>query len=164
MKKVLKWVGIGLVGLMILGMIIEANKSPEQKVAEAAVREQERIKQAENEAAEAVVNEQVRIKKAEKKQEQAIQDGVPKCDSTITKDTLKNAFDQSQFARTLNLSMIEISAPQENAFDSKSRIRTCSGIITMNNTEKVDAKFNIEGRTDGQFMLTVEVAESTQTP
>lgn len=153
MKKILKWVGIALVGLMILGFIIDANKSPEQKAAEAAAHEQERIKHAEDEAKQAVI-----------KQEQAIQDGIPKCDSTIAKDGLKNAFDQSQFARTLNLSMIEISAPQETAFDSKSKIRTCSGIITMNSAEKVDVEFKLEGRADGQYMLTFEVADHTKAP
>lgn len=34
MKKFLKWIGIIFVGLFVLGIIIEANKSPEQKAAE----------------------------------------------------------------------------------------------------------------------------------
>lgn len=151
MKKTLKWIGIAFVCLIVLGMIIDANKSPEQKAAEATAHEQERAKQVEDEA-----------KQAEKKQEQAIQDSVPKCDSNATKDGLKNAFDQSQFARSLNLSAIEILAPRENSFDSKNKIRTCSGAITMNNTKKVDVNFKIEGRTEGRFMLTFEVIEHTQ--
>jgi len=47
MKKVLKWVGIAFVGLIVLGTIIEANKSPEQKAADAAAREQRSAAQAE---------------------------------------------------------------------------------------------------------------------
>ena len=39
MKKFLKWIFIAFVGLIALGMIIQATKSPEQKAAEAAERE-----------------------------------------------------------------------------------------------------------------------------
>jgi len=146
MKKVLKWIGIAFVGLIVLGAIINATKSPEQKAAEAADREQKQAEQVEEQA-----------KQAEKKREQALQDGIPKCDSVVANDTLKKAFDQSQFARTLNISAIEISAIRESAFESKSNARTCFGTVTMNNTKKVDVNFKIVGRTNGQFMLTFEV-------
>lgn len=38
MKKVLKWIGIVFLGLLILGWIIDATKSPEKKAAQAAER------------------------------------------------------------------------------------------------------------------------------
>lgn len=53
MKKVLKWIGIAFVGLIVLGAIINATKSPEQKAAEAAASEQEQAKQAEEKLAQA---------------------------------------------------------------------------------------------------------------
>lgn len=42
MKKVLKWIGITLVSLFVLGMIINANKTPEQKAADSLAREQQK--------------------------------------------------------------------------------------------------------------------------
>ena len=153
MKKALKYIGIALVVIIGLGMIIDANKSPEQKAAEAVAHEKEQAKQAEDNA-----------KKAENKREQAVQDGTPKCDSSVAKETLKNAFDQSQFARTMNLSAVEIAAIRENTFDSKNGSRTCYGTIAMNNTNKVDVNFKIEPRTDDKIMLTFEVTKGAETP
>lgn len=48
MKKVLKWVGIAFVSLIVIGLIIDAIKSPEQKAAEVAAREQQQAKQDED--------------------------------------------------------------------------------------------------------------------
>ena len=52
MKKFLKWVLIAFVGLIALGMIIEATKSPEQKAAEAAQRQEQEAQQAAQKAQE----------------------------------------------------------------------------------------------------------------
>jgi hypothetical protein len=41
MNTVLKWVGITFVALIVLGMIVDPKKLPEQKSADAAVREQQ---------------------------------------------------------------------------------------------------------------------------
>jgi Na+-transporting methylmalonyl-CoA/oxaloacetate decarboxylase gamma subunit len=46
MKKVLKWVAIVFVGLIVLGLIVDSSKSPEEKAADAAAHEQEQAKQA----------------------------------------------------------------------------------------------------------------------
>lgn len=40
MKKVLKWILIVVVGFFVIGVIIEATKTPEQKAADAAARDQ----------------------------------------------------------------------------------------------------------------------------
>lgn len=64
MKKFLKWILIAFVGLLALGMIIEATKSPEQKAADAAAREQKAA-----ERAEAKKQEAARVE--EKKEEAA---------------------------------------------------------------------------------------------
>lgn len=148
MKKALKWIGIVLIGLMVLGAIINATKSPEQKAAEAEAREQQQAKQ----AAEDVIQ-------AGKKQEQAKQDSVPKCDGSIAKDLLRKSFDQSQFARTLNLSAVEVSAARELTFDSPNSTRKCFATVVMNNTDKMNLDFKMEKRTNG-IMLTFEEAKS----
>ncbi len=50
MKKFLKWVAIVFVGLIVLGAIIDATKSPEQKAADQAAREQEKAAKAQAQA------------------------------------------------------------------------------------------------------------------
>ncbi|MDI1298785.1 hypothetical protein [Methylotenera sp.] len=127
---------------------MNAFKSPEQKAAEAALREQEQAKQAEED-----------VIAAKEKQERIVQGSVPKCDSSNAKDSLKNAFDNAQFARTANLSAIEVTSIREIAFEPSNKTRVCFGTIVMNNTEKSGVKFKLEDRTDGQFMLTFEVSE-----
>jgi hypothetical protein len=149
MKKALKWIGIALVGLIVLGAIINATKSPEQKAAEAAAHEQERAKRSVEDAIQ-----------AEKKQEQAKQDGVPKCDGSVAKDLLRKSFDQSQFARTLNLSAVEVSTARELTFDSSNSTRKCFATVVMNNTEKMNLDFKMEKRSNG-IMLTFEESKSS---
>jgi RNA polymerase subunit RPABC4/transcription elongation factor Spt4 len=48
--SVLKWIGVALVGFFVLGIIIEANKSPEQKAADAVARAEREAKRAEEKA------------------------------------------------------------------------------------------------------------------
>jgi hypothetical protein len=136
-----------------LGVIIEGNKTPEQKAEEAVARKQEQAKQAEID----VKRNAQKLAQYESEKLESIQKRIPKCNSTQAKDTLIKAFDQSQFARTLNLSAIEVSTPQENSFSVTSKTRSCSGILTMNNTEKVTVAFQMTDREDDKFMLTFEV-------
>lgn len=86
------------------------------------------------------------------------------CDSDAAKDTLKHAFDLSQFARTLNLSAIEVSNPIEQTHDAKTGARSCKGDISMNNASVAHVTYKIEPRPNGQFMLTFEVDESSAVP
>lgn len=148
MKKVLKWIGILFAGLVILGMIVNANKTPEEKAAEAAAREQKQ----ESRSAE-------RVAKEEKDKADNVLKGIPKCTELQTIEGLKKAFDESQFARTLNLSAIEVTNPREVSFDIASKTRMCAGIITMNNTEKANISYALEGRGNGRYMLTFEVKD-----
>jgi len=148
MGKVLKWVGIILVGLFVLGKIIDTNKTPEQKAEEAA----KDAKRSAERAAERAVE-------AEREKLEAPQRAIPKCDSRQAKNTLIQAFDQSQVARTLNLSAVEVSALQEKSFDAPRKTRSCSGIIAMNNAENVTVAYKMEGREDGDIMLTFELKE-----
>lgn len=88
-----------------------------------------------------------------------IEGGVPSCDSSTAQDTLKEAFDQSQFARSLNLSVVEIANSKETSFDKDAKMRVCTAKITMNNTTDVNVEYKIEGRENGQFMLTFETQD-----
>ena len=149
MKKLLKWMGIAFAGVMVLGIIVNATKSPEQKAAEVEIRQQEQSKHAEDDKG-----------RAEIRQYESLRASVPKCDDRNAVATLKQAFDQSQFARTMNLSAIETSRLQEERFNLETKSRECSGVITMNNTEKVNVMVNIAGRDNGRFMLTFEVVNT----
>ena len=50
MKKLLKWVVFGFIGLMVIGFIIGANQSPEEKAAAQAKREQQAANEAQAKA------------------------------------------------------------------------------------------------------------------
>jgi hypothetical protein len=45
MIKILKWLAFGFFGLIALGMVIEANKTPEQKAADAAAQAEQQVQQ-----------------------------------------------------------------------------------------------------------------------
>lgn len=90
-----------------------------------------------------------------------------KCDTGDAKTTLKGAFDQSQFARTLNLSAIDVNDITEKNRDDKTGTLSCRATITMNTTKKVPVSYKIEQHNDGKFLLTFEVldeAENTTPP
>lgn len=149
MKKLLKWVGIVFAGIIVLGFIVNSTKSPEEKATEVAARQQEQRRHAEED------NKRVGMR-----QQESLRASVPKCDDRNAVATLKQAFDQSQFARAMNLSAIETSRLQEERFNLETKSRECSGVITMNNTEKVNVMVNIAGRDNGRFMLTFEVVNT----
>ena len=88
--------------------------------------------------------------------------GLPKCESDNVNNALQDAFTQSQFARTLNLSAIEIGAIKEGSTKSPSGKRECSALVVMNNTEKVHVHYALEARENGKYILTFEVTENEQ--
>jgi len=83
--------------------------------------------------------------------------GLPSCEGA--KSTLKEAFDQSQFARAMSLSVIEISNIGESGFDEEKKTRSCKASISMNNAETVSVDYVLEGNEDGTYMLRFEVVE-----
>lgn len=85
-----------------------------------------------------------------------------KCDASNAKTTLKGAFDQSQFARTLNLSAIDINDITEKNRDDKAGTLSCRATITMNTTKKVPVSYKIEQHNDGKFLLTFEVLDEAE--
>lgn len=85
-----------------------------------------------------------------------------KCDANNAKTTLKGAFDQSQFARTLNLSAIDINDITEKNRDDKAGTLSCRAAITMNTTKKVPVSYKIEQHNDGKFLLTFEVLDESE--
>ena len=84
--------------------------------------------------------------------------GLPKCDSSNAKNTLTDAFDQSQFARSLNLSAVQISEAKEIA-GSTEKQRNCNSKIAMNNTETVSVDYKMNLQDNGGFMLEFKVQE-----
>ena len=86
-------------------------------------------------------------------------DGLPKCGSSVAVTTLKKAIDQSQFARNLNLSAIDIEGVKETSFDEAVKRRTCEASVTFNNTEKAPIDYRLDGRPSGQFMIEFRLRE-----
>lgn len=87
-----------------------------------------------------------------------------RCDSATAQDTLQRAFDQSQFARSMNLSAILVSDVKEQSRDAKTDVLVCRATITLNTTRKAPVSYKMEQTAGGKFLLTFEVlddAEST---
>ena len=84
--------------------------------------------------------------------------GLPTCDSSNAKSTLTQAFDQSQFARQLSISAIQINDPQEVS-GSTEKQRICSAQVAMNNGETVPVDYRMDLQENGQFMLKFQVRQ-----
>jgi hypothetical protein len=77
---------------------------------------------------------------------------LPKCDSSNATTTLTKTFDGSQFARTLNLSVIVVSDASESSYDSHTR--KCSAVLMLNNNSKLSVDYEMEIYKDGRYTLT----------
>lgn len=84
------------------------------------------------------------------------------CDSAAAKDTLQKAFDQSQFARTMNLSAIVISDVTEQSRDAKSGALSCRASLTLNTTKKALVSYKMNQGQNGSFLLTFEVMDDAR--
>ena len=84
------------------------------------------------------------------------------CNSAVAKDTLQKAFDQSQFARSINLSGILVSDVTEQSRDAKSGELSCRATITLNTTKKAPVSYKIQLSPDGHFLLTFEVMDDAK--
>ena len=84
------------------------------------------------------------------------------CDSAVAKDTLQKAFDQSQFARSMNLSAILVSDVTEQSRDAKSGELSCRATITLNTTKKAPVSYKIQQSPDGHFLLTFELIDDAK--
>ena len=84
------------------------------------------------------------------------------CNSAVAKDTLQKAFDQSQFARSINLSGILVSDVTEQSRDAKSGELSCRATITLNTTKKAPVSYKIQQSPDGHFLLTFEVMDDAK--
>lgn len=85
--------------------------------------------------------------------------GIPACESTESTQTLQKAFDGSQFARTLNVSVIDITAAKEIQYDETKKTRFCTARIRMNNTNQVLVKFEMAKQDSGGFLLQFRITE-----
>lgn len=90
--------------------------------------------------------------------------GLPGCDSQQAKSTLGEAFNRSQFAREMKLSAVEVTGTTEKAFDAQANKRSCTAKVAMNNLSTAHVAYVLQGRADGQFMLTFEVVDESAAP
>lgn len=84
--------------------------------------------------------------------------GLPECQSNRAKNTLTKAFDSSQFARSLNLSVVDITESTERGGSTKKQM-LCRANIVMNNGNAASVHFQMDLRDDGQFLLSFQVQE-----
>lgn len=87
---------------------------------------------------------------------------LPACNSQDSQKFLKDAFDQSQLARTENLSMVEVTNITDASGTDVAK-RRCAGVITLNNTETAPIRYEFEARDDGKVMVRFEVGEEDTT-
>ena len=83
---------------------------------------------------------------------------LPPCSHVVAKNTLKQSFDRSQWARANYLSVVEITNAVEIA-GAASKKRQCTALLTLNNNEKTKVKYFMEPREGDQFFLSVEVGQ-----
>jgi hypothetical protein len=82
--------------------------------------------------------------------------GLPSCGDEDTQKLLKSAFDESQVARSENLSLVEASNISEVSGADKSK-RVCRAQISLNNAANAQIRYQLEPRKDGQVLLSFEV-------
>lgn len=78
--------------------------------------------------------------------------GLPTCESSNAKETLTQAFDQSQMARDLNLSVVQVRNVATSS-GSTEKQRRCSADLILNNGETIPVDFSMAGQGDGTFFL-----------
>ncbi len=83
-------------------------------------------------------------------------DGLPVCESSNAKATLTQAFDQSQMARDLNLSVVQVRSTTTKP-GSTDKQRRCSADLMLNNGESIPVDFSMVGQNDGTFFLDFEM-------
>lgn len=82
-----------------------------------------------------------------------------KCDSSSSKKALKSAFDQSQFARTLNLSAVDITDVTEKSRNDTAGELMCHATVTMNTAKQVPVEYKIQVHKDGRFLIVFQVVD-----
>ncbi|CAG9183225.1 lysozyme inhibitor LprI family protein [Cupriavidus pinatubonensis] len=87
--------------------------------------------------------------------------GLPSCSGEGTQKLLKDAFDQSQLARSENLSLVEASQITDLSSADKTK-RLCRAQISLNNAENVFVRYQLEPRDGGKVLLTFGVEEEPQ--
>lgn len=83
----------------------------------------------------------------------------PLCSSTQATSTLTTAYDKSPYARTENLSVVEISNVRSLAYDSGGRVRSCSARITLNNNTSINVSYKMAARENNKFFLDFQQTE-----
>lgn len=78
--------------------------------------------------------------------------GLPACESSNARETLAQAFDQSQMARDLNLSVVQVRNVATSS-GSTEKQRRCSADLILNNGETIPVDFSMAGQGDGTFFL-----------
>jgi PBP1b-binding outer membrane lipoprotein LpoB len=84
-------------------------------------------------------------------------DGLPSCNSDEAIKTLTDAFNEAQFARQENLSVVEVTDAKE--ISSSDRRVQCSAKVSTNSAENLLVNYHMDLRDDGTYMLELKVVE-----
>lgn len=87
--------------------------------------------------------------------------GLPTCTGKIARETLIEAFDKSQFARQMSLSIVDLEAFKE--IETTDKTRNCAAVAMLNNAERASLRFSMEKRSKGDFWLTFEMVDEPNT-
>jgi len=79
--------------------------------------------------------------------------GTPACDSASSKDLLTQSFDESQYARTRNLSAVEVTDISEQSVSNDQTERTCTATVQLNNAGTLDVEYDLRYREDSGDVL-----------
>jgi hypothetical protein len=85
--------------------------------------------------------------------------GLPACDSSDAKKTLEEAFNESQFARQMSLSVVEITDTVDTGNGENKELRECKAKAYLNNSEDVKVSYQLKARKDGTYLLEFKVVD-----
>jgi RNA polymerase subunit RPABC4/transcription elongation factor Spt4 len=77
----------------------------------------------------------------------------PDCTSRPAARDFKSTFDGSQYARTLNLSAIDVVGQRTVSDDTTSRRRVCQATLMLNNAQNLTYRFTFTLRTNGGYYV-----------
>jgi len=83
------------------------------------------------------------------------------CDNSEVISALRDAYNQSQFAQTLNLSVIDVKKPIEASISSSEKMY-CITTLILNNATEIGVEFSMESKDQNKFLLLFKQVEATK--
>jgi hypothetical protein len=78
--------------------------------------------------------------------------GLAKCDSDNAKNTLKAAFNESQYSKSNSITFDSVSDIAESAYDPD-KSRSCHGSLKLSDQQTHSVDYQIEAKPNGEYQL-----------